>query len=596
MTKKLLALLLAALMLLSVLAACSSEPATTPDDTAQTTDTNPPPTSQNTESVDEPADDPAEDPAAEDNDAPTDEPAAPSEDSEILQAGEAQSVKLETVELPLTDELTTLTAWRTYDPYGEWTDFNDSEWRKAVAADTNVDVEFVTTTAATGNEKFGLMLVSQDYTDLMMVPSLAALKSGDAAIEDEIVIDLRDYDESLYPHYAAFCNSNEALYKATRTDSGAMWGFFTILKEPEGPWTGPAYRTDLAEKAGYTGGDPATIADWEALLAAYVDYGVEVPLAFPNTGSYMYGLFASAYDAYAGYYAENGTDVKYGYIQDGYKQYLMKMKEWRDKGYILSNFIDWDVDHDKMAAYGMLYNSVYWDDTVGSGMSVFSFNKSQMVDSYGWAPHGEYYRQAVPFPTLTEGQTLHLGYNYTYAQQFPLAIATTCEDVELAIKFCDFFYTQKGFLYSNYGVEGVTYNLDENGEPVSTAVLLDSEWEYTNHKLATWCWRIGLYTYLQSKEDFSDPTIYDCYNTWEQNYDGAWMIPAGITMTAEESEEYSSRNNDITTYVEEHLARFILGELNFEEDWDNFVKGVNDMGIEDLCDIQEAALNRYNAR
>lgn len=141
----------------------------------------------------------------------------------------------------------------------------------------------------------------------------------------------------------------------------------------------------------------------------------------------------------------------------------------------------------------------------------------------------------------------------------------------------------------------MTYNLDENGQPVSTAVLLDSEWEYTNHKLATWCWRIGLYTYLQSKEDFADPTIYDCYNIWASNNDAAWMIPANISMTVEESEEYASRNNDITTYVEEHLVRFILGDLNFESDWDNFVKGVQSMGIEDLCDIQEAALNRYNA-
>ncbi len=583
--KKTFALLLVALMLLSMFAACASDPAATPtDDASQASDT--PATSEPEETpAEEPVEEPAEDPAEE-----------PSENAEILEAGAAKEVTLETVELPLTDTLTTFTAWRTYDPYGEWTDFNDSEWRKAVAADTNIDIDFVTTTASTGSEKFGLMLVSEDYTDLMMIPSLTAIKSGDAAIEDGIIIDLRDYDESLYPHYAAFANANANVYRDTRTDSGAMWGFFTILKEPEGPWTGPAYRTDLAEKAGYTGGDPVTIADWEVLLAAYRDGGVEVPLAFPQSGVYTYGLFASAYDAYAGYYAENGEEVKYGYIQDGYKQYLMLMNDWYNKGFILKNFVDWDVDHDNGAAYGMLYNSVYWDDTVGSGMSVFSFNKSQMVDSYNWAPHDDYYRQAVPFPVLEEGQTLHLGFNYTYVSGYPLAISTTCKNIELAIKFCDFFYTKKGFLYSNYGVEGVTYNLDENGEPVSTALLLDSEWEYTSHKLATWCWRIGLYTYLQSKEDFSDPTIYDCYNTWETNYDGAWMIPTNISMTAEESEEFSSRNNDITTYVEERIPRFIMGELNFESDWDEFVNGIVNMGVEDLCDIQEAAYTRYKAR
>lgn len=590
--KKLLALFLAALMLLSVLTACSSKPADTSSTEPDTTTTTPDSTSEPADTDSDPAD--TTEPA--DSADSSAEPSAPTQEMEILAAGEAHEVELDIVELPLTDELTTLTAWRSYDTYGEWTDFNDSEWRKAVAADTNVDVEFTTATSTTANEKFGLMLVSQDYTDLMMVPSLSALKSGDAAIEDEIVIDLRDYDSSLYPHYAEFCTSNTNLYRDTRTDSGAMWGFFTIMKEPEGPWTGLAYRTDLAEKAGYTGGDPVTIADWEVLLQAYVDYGVEVPFVLPQTGYCTYSPIVSAFGTYAGYYAENGTDVKYGFIQDGFKQYLQLMVDWRNKGYVASNFVDWDVDHSGMASYGMLYDVGYWDDTVGSGMSVFSFNKNMMYSSYHFSDNPDYYRQAVAFPTLEEGETLHTGFNYTYVSGYPLCVSTTCEDIELAIRFCDFFYTQKGFLYSNYGVEGVTYNLDENGNPVSTAVLLDSEWEYTNHKLATWCWRIGLYTYLQSKEDFADPTIYECYDIWESNNDAAWMIPANISMTVEESEEYSSRNNDITTYVSENVPRFILGDLNFESDWDDFVAGIYAMGIEDLCEIQQAALNRYNNR
>jgi len=588
--KKLLALILAAMMLLGALTACASEPAAPANtDAPAATDT---PAEAPADEPEAPAEEPADEPEAP-AETPVEEPA---EDAEILEAGEAQEVTLGVVELPLVDELTTLTAWRSYDAYGEWTDFNDSEWRKAVAAETNVDVEFTTATSDTANEKFGLMLVSMDYTDLMMVPSLAALKSGDAAIEDEILIDLRDYDESLYPNYQALSTANKNVYRDTRTDSGAMWGFFTLMKEPEGPWTGLAYRTDLAEKAGYIGGAPVTIADWEVLLQAYVDGGVEVPFVLPQSGYCLYSPFISAYDTYAGYYAVDGTEVKYGYIDEGFKSYLQLMKDWREKGYIAKNFVDWDLDHGAASAYGMLYDAAYWDDTVGAGMSTFSFNKNMMYSSYGFSQNPDYYRQAVAAPVLEEGQTLHTGFNYTYVSGYPLCISTACEDVELAIRFCDFFYTDKGFLYSNYGVEGVTYNLDENGNPVSTDVLLESEWEYTNHKLATWCWRIGLYTYLQSKEDFADPTIYECYDIWESNNDAAWMIPSNISMTVEESEEYASRNNDITTYVEEHLVRFILGDLNLESDWDNFVKGVQDMGIEDLCDIQEAALTRYNAR
>ena len=593
-TKRIVSLLLLAAMLLALLCACGNKPAdtTTPDNTGDTT-----PAADTSDKTNDTADNSdAEKPADDATEAPADNNAPQLDDAEVVAAGEGIEVDLATVELPLVDEPITLTAWRSYDPYGEWTDFNNSDWRKAVAEDTGVTVNFTTATAATANEKFGLMLVSQDYTDLMMIPSLSALKSGDAAIEDEIVINLNDYDSSLYPHYYEFITSNSARWKGTHTDTGKLWGFFTILKEPEGGWTGPAYRSDLAADCGWTGGDPVTLQDWEDLLTCYRDGGIPVPLSFSYQGYYAYGMFASAFDTFPGLYAKNGTDVTYGFIDDGFKEYLTLMNEWYNEGLILSNFIDWDNDHSKQAAYGMKYDNIYWGDDVAAGMSVFSFTKRQLHDSYKWNENENCYIQAVPAPVQTEGQILHTGYTTTYVQAYPLAIAATCENMEDAIRFCDFFYTKKGYLYSNYGIEGVTYNLDENGNPVSTDVLLDSEYEYTQQKLANWCWRIGLYTYLQSKEDFTDQTVYDAYDIWASNYDGAWAMPTGITLTVEESEEYTSRFNDITTYMSESIPKFITGDLNLEGDWDTFVTGVKNMGIDRCLEIQTEALARYNAR
>ena len=139
----------------------------------------------------------------------------------------------------------------------------------------------------------------------------------------------------------------------------------------------------------------------------------------------------------------------------------------------------------------------------------------------------------LSLPRQTEDQIIHLGSGITYASALPLAIATTCEDIELAIRFCDFLYTRQGFEYANYGVEG---------------------------------------------------------------YDAAWVIPTGITLTAEETEEYSSRYSDIQTYVAESIPKFIMGELNLDSDWDSFVASVKTMGIERCCEIYQGAVARYNAR
>ncbi len=402
------------------------------------------------------------------------------------------------------------------------------------------------------------MLVSQDYTDLMQY--------------------------------------NQQVYRMVRTDTGAMWGFFTIYREPETAWTGLAYRKDLAEKAGYTG-EPVTLADWEALLQAFKDSGVAVPLAFPQQGYTFYGEFASAFDAYPGLYAENGETVKFGFIENGFRDYLKLMSDWREKGYILSNFVDWDADNNGAAYMGFITQDAYCTDEVGASMTVFSFNKAQMV-GMGLAQSPDYYRQATCLPRQTEDQIIHLGSGITYASALPLAIATTCEDIELAIRFCDFLYTRQGFEYANYGVEGVTFNYDENGEPVSTDLLLHNEngYNYDSYKFADWCWRVGLYTNLQSKEMQPDPTIYDVSDIWGEGYDAAWVIPTGITLTAEETEEYSSRYSDIQTYVAESIPKFIMGELNLDSDWDSFVASVKTMGIEHCCEIYQGAVARYNAR
>lgn len=583
---KLLSLLLACMLVFGMVAGCQSTQEETKEPSASTdatgSDTTP---ADEPDTSNEPTEAPSTDVATEDL-----------EEGEWLGAGAAAQFTLNDAVLPIADEMTTLSVWRSFDSYMEFSDFNNSNYKRAVAEATNINLEFNTATSSTASEKFGLMLVSEDYTDLMQVPSLSLVKSGDAAIEDEIVIDLRDYDASLYPNYTQMMQYNQQVYKMCRTDTGAMWGFFTVYREPETAWTGLSYRTDLAEKVGYTGGAPVTIADWEVLLQAYKDGGVEVPLAFSQYGYFYYGEFATAYDVYPGLYAENGTDVKYGFIQDGFRDYLQLMVDWKARGFIPNDFVGWDADNDGTAYMGF-GGDVYYDDTVGASMFVFSFNKAQLVD-LGLAESPDYYREGTCEPRLTEDQIVHLGTGVTYASSLPLAISTQCADIELAIKFCDFLYTKEGFEFANYGVEGVTFNYDENGEPVSTDLLLNNPdgYSYGSYKFADWCWRVGLYTNLQNKEEQPDPTIYDISDIWGWNYDGAWVIPGGITLTAEETEEYSSAYSDIQTYVGESIPKFITGDLNLDSDWETFVANVKQMNIERCCEIYQAGVDRYNAR
>lgn len=49
------------------------------------------------------------------------------------------------------------------------------------------------------------------------------------------------------------------------------------------------------------------------------------------------------------------------------------------------------------------------------------------------------------------------------------------------------------------------------------------------------------------------------------------------------------------TYITDMRAKFITGDANFEEDWDNYVQTLNRMGLEELMTIYQSGLDTYNA-
>ena len=47
-----------------------------------------------------------------------------------------------------------------------------------------------------------------------------------------------------------------------------------------------------------------------------------------------------------------------------------------------------------------------------------------------------------------------------------------CEDIELAMRVLDYAYSEEGYMYYNFGTEGETYTLDEEGKPVYTDLIM----------------------------------------------------------------------------------------------------------------------------
>lgn len=69
-----------------------------------------------------------------------------------------------------------------------------------------------------------------------------------------------------------------------------------------------------------------------------------------------------------------------------------------------------------------------------------------------------------------------------------------------------------------------------------------------------------------------------------------------ITLSADETMEYSGIYSECVTYVKEMTLGFLQGDIDIETGFDDYMQTLKDLGIEDAIAIQDAALQRYYAR
>ena len=69
-----------------------------------------------------------------------------------------------------------------------------------------------------------------------------------------------------------------------------------------------------------------------------------------------------------------------------------------------------------------------------------------------------------------------------------------------------------------------------------------------------------------------------------------------LRLTEEEQEIYNDAWTGIQNKVAEMNGAFITGQADLEKDWDAYITALYDMGLQDVIDVYQAALDRYNAR
>ncbi len=149
----------------------------------------------------------------------------------------------------------------------------------------------------------------------------------------------------------------------------------------------------------------------------------------------------------------------------------------------------------------------------------------------------------------------------------------------------------------NFGIEGESYKM-ENGYPKYTDLIMNNPDKLpitqamAKYFIASWSGPI-----VQDKryieQYFTMPEQREAALTWAKADHSKTMPP--ITLTAEESSKTSSIMNDVKTYRDEMINKFIMGSEPIAN-FDKFVQTIKSMGIDDAIKARQAALDRFNNR
>ncbi len=458
---------------------------------------------------------------------------------------------------------------------------------------TGIHVEYQGLSTSASNEQFNVMVASGSYPDLIGW-GLNFANGDDAQVDEDVILDLTDYISQYAPNYFKLLSTDDELLRTAVSASGYITAFFGLTTENSLGKAGMAIRTDELKKLGLD--KPYTIDEWEETLAAFKNDGLDQPLMMLAPGAIQDNWIAAAYDvaafcnsfpqSVAPTFVKDG-EIKFGPLEEGFKEYITKMHEWYTKGYIDPDFIsinsNWNgPDYSNAITSGEA--GIFYADWGNLG----GYIQNSEID--GFAVEATYDMHA------TEDSTNHFGAFTKKAAGNGFRISGNCENVELACQWGDYWYSDEGSLLANYGIEGEGFEYDENGDPKFTALVTDSDLGMRDALLVyasngTICCVIDSNAVATgySDVDKAAPEI------WAKGMDDAYVIPTTMTLTAEESTDASNIYSDIQTTCMEYIAKFITGDKPLDQ-YDAFVQTIEDMDIQGYLDIYQGAYDRYMSK
>ena len=271
-----------------------------------------------------------------------------------------------------------------------------------------------------------------------------------------------------------------------------------------------------------------------------------------------------------------------------------------------------------MYAEGLL-DAFTWTSTYGSSEMTAMWTPADDVAIAGVAAGAIRARVAQDSPVATEYVVLP-PFNYApidinnYVPPCNIFITEECQDPQLAFDFLLAVTDEEGTLRARRGIEGEHWMLVEDDSPAGMGIKQLIPVTAPHH--VHWGAYVG-HLVCGTMETATGHDVRDPEDVWTNtmkdimlDHEAAYVAKAEannpkeivdkIIYSPDESAELDVRPAEMLVYVKESRAKFATGDTGFDPyndaDWANYLKTLDNMGMQDWIRISQGAYDRMNGK
>lgn len=460
-------------------------------------------------------------------------------------------------------------------------DLNKADVVLKVAENAGVTVDWNMIDPTTYTDTVSPMLAAgTDLADIIFLPDL---DENQTYINSGMFEPLDDHFD-LMPNFRAYLDEHPEIEASLTAQDGHIY-YVPVVGLPDNYLPCLMYQTEWLDQLGIEA--PTTLDEFVEMLRAFKENDMngngktddEIPMSIMS--DFLQQMFGWAFgmDLNSGFYADEEGTVHYGYYEeDKYKAYLTFLNGLYEEGLLEMEFTS--LTRDQITErFANNLTGVTFD---------FSWQMSQLYSTQfeNYNPdEGGIVVGVEPLSGEYQGY-----YSGTNPVKGIFGVNKDAKDLDLAIKFIDYAMSEECQTMYAWGIEGLSYNVDENGVYSYTEQALnDNNWlqqvginppclPYHNDAAATDvllpAWHVEIDKHLAEFSHAPWPFIY---------------------ATEDESDEIQMYLTDIETYVKEMHIKYITGSESLDT-FDSYLSTLKSMGIEDLLEIKQAQYDRYSGK